>query len=74
MLKKLLILSALVCSFGIQSASATDEVACDYSCPEGQVLISYADGNNVHCSCAQAAQMDATVEDASVQSGGEPTY
>ncbi len=52
-----------------QICLADSEVACDEGCPSGQTLISYADGNNTSCTCANEATMDATVPNPDVDTG-----
>ena len=44
---------------------AHEEVSCDGSCPSGNRLISFLDGDNTHCMCVEEAVMDPTVPNAS---------
>lgn len=49
--------------------------SCEEPCPEGQVLVSFADGNNVDCICTDpgAAMNDNTTENPEGDgSGPEP--
>ena len=71
MLKKAILLSQFI--FLCNSVSYADsEVACDTTCPSGQVMSSFADGNDVTCVCVPQGQMDPTVEDPNVPSGEDP--
>ena len=44
------------------SAFADEEVACSTSCPDGESVASYADGNTLSCSCVTDAEMEQTVD------------
>ena len=46
----LLLLSLLV---GVSSAYASGEESCSQSCPDGQVLVSFGDGNSANCMCQE---------------------
>lgn len=71
MLKKLILASVLVMVFE-SPLLAESEVACDSACPSGEVMTSYADGNNVTCICVEQAAMEPTVPDPSVPTGYDP--
>lgn len=44
-----------------------EEIDCSASCPEGEVLVSFTDGNDVTCICQPAAEMDPTVPDTDIE-------
>ena len=46
-------------------------VACDSSCPEGKVMVSFADGNNATCVCQEPAAMDPTLPDPNAEGGSD---
>ena len=52
-------------------AAVAQNVDCSSSCPDGQSLVSFADGDNVTCVCQPAANMDATVANPDVREGEE---
>ena len=54
------VLSLLVlCLWGTALAVAESEVDCSSSCPEGQVLVNYVDGNASTCVCTPTVESDA---------------
>ncbi len=60
-LSLILFLSILFAISAGASAEQQAEVDCAGSCPEGQVMVSFADGNTATCVCHEAAAMDPTV-------------
>ena len=56
-------------SFPVISNADDSTVDCGSTCPTGEVLVSFADGNNVQCSCMQSATMDPTVRDPNIVDG-----
>lgn len=54
--KILLISAVVVCLTGYAAAQAP----CPESCPDGQVLVTFGDGNNLTCACVE--QGDGMVE------------
>ena len=60
----------ILASFNI--CYAEDTVACTSTCPDGKVVVSYADGNNTTCVCEPAAEMDETVADPNADAEGSP--
>ena len=61
---------ALATIIVITSGAAFAETAdCTGSCPSGQVMVSFADGNNVSCVCKPEAAMDETVGNPDVHEG-----
>ena len=46
-----LLLSVLAVTLFVSSSAMADEDSCSQSCPSGQVLVSFADGNNATCLC-----------------------
>lgn len=64
--------AALVLAVSAPYAAFADSVDCSGTCPDGQVMVSFADGNNASCICQNAAAMDATVADPNVHEGQVP--
>jgi hypothetical protein len=63
-----LVLSVLL-QFAGGVALALD--SCDQSCEPGERVVSFTDGNAVHCRCVTEAQMDPTVPNESLGGSGE---
>jgi hypothetical protein len=58
---KFLMVLALGVLFIPRVCLADQTVDCSSDCADGEVLVSFADGNNATCLCMPAAQMDAEV-------------
>jgi hypothetical protein len=52
-------------------AEETTQSGCDISCPSGQKVVSFTDGNTVACVCSPEAEMVPTEPDPSVVNSGE---
>mgnify|MGYP003595359596 CR=1 FL=1 len=50
-MKKALLFALILLVPGV---SAYGDASCEKQCPEGQVLITFADGNNLSCTCVDA--------------------
>ena len=64
----------LALSLTISSIAIAEEgqpVDCSASCPDGQVLVSFADGNKVTCICQEPAEMEPTVPDPEIVDDGD---
>lgn len=48
-----------------------EPIDCSESCPDGQVMVSFADGNNATCICEPAAEMEPTVPNPDVQGSSD---
>ncbi len=67
-----LILSVIFSVVGNAYAQDSQPVECDSTCPEGQTLVSFADGNTPTCVCvAQGEGMDETVPTGEFAEGEE---
>jgi len=44
---------SLVLLLGSTNAFASGEESCSQTCPSGQVLVSFADGNSANCLCQE---------------------
>jgi hypothetical protein len=65
----LMMISMLLISSACYGAEEAD---CSAGCPDGQKMISFADGDNPSCACVEdGAQMDDTIVDESTQSPGD---
>ena len=58
-MKKLIIVALAVLCFSTVSKAQE----CPETCPEGQVLVTFSDGNNLSCACME--QSEGMVEEAS---------
>jgi hypothetical protein len=58
-MRSILLLAFVFCAPALSAAD--EQVDCSASCPTGEVMVSYADGNNTTCVCVPAALMDETV-------------
>ena len=50
---------------------AQQPIDCSSSCPDGQVMVSFTDGNDVTCLCQPAAEMDPTVSDPDIENADQ---
>lgn len=58
-----LLLSMLAVTLLFSSSALAEGDSCNQSCPSGQVLVSFADGNNATCLCQDiGATMSDTAE------------
>ena len=68
----LIILGLILASPSFSYAQDSQPVECDSTCPEGQTLVSFADGNTPTCVCvAQGEGMDETVPTGEFAEGEE---
>ena len=67
------ILSLVLATFPAPAVAdeAQQPVDCSSSCPDGQVMVSFTDGNDVTCICQTAAEMDPTVADPDIQNADQ---
>lgn len=63
------LIAACLFVIGVAPVHAEDQIECSSVCESGERMVSYADGNNVTCSCVPDATMDETVADPSVHEG-----
>lgn len=61
MSKKLKTILVIFASLALPAAALADEVDCQGSCPDGERLVSFSDGDHASCTCSNEALMEETI-------------
>lgn len=66
-MKRIVLLAVLILPVMTSHVYASGEESCELTCPDGQVLVSFADGNNRRCICREEGGSMAAVEEQNVE-------